>query len=476
MVQYNDMTQPEDRHENPGPRNVEELAIEMAELNPKPVTYFTPDNPDEIMDDFFSGRRRNPNNATYAALDNLDFQGRDDGYRQILDEFLTHPGIPESHRPVYEDYISRVRRTNELMHQAVIFRHAYNDDEREAAKQRFRSLNSELYGDPNLETAASMIQEVLDDTADVEDVYLLKIRNELIELLPKELAPGTQDVRRLEPSPEAKQLLKNIVNVIYTPLLRHADEYIARAAVERQVSEDNLKLGPQDMAAIYQAIIDNEFPGHGWTVEIREAKATRVVKSQKIVVVPERASSVSSQKARGLVVHELGVHMLRSIIGEGADLIPMRFGLDTSADETEEGLARAMESVLMGDSSRVGYWHYLTAALLNSDHDFRETFDIMWRYKSLDSYLRKPSESVDDEFTNKQQKATFNFMIRSIRGTNELPWHSNLSYYFGFSRLVDYIEKMKGDPDLVTLLFMGSIDPTNINHLKRALNAKGRAA
>jgi hypothetical protein len=165
--------------------------------------------------------------------------------------------------------------------------------------------------------------------------------------------------------------------------------------------------------------------------------------------------------------------MLRSIIGEKSDLIPLRFGL-SDVGGAEEGIAKAMESVISNDTARTGYQHYLTANLLARGYDFRDTFEIMWRYKVLDAYLDKPQSEINDGFIEKQKKTTFKFMFRSIRGTNDLPWHITLNYFQGTNKIWNYIETHIDDPDLVTLLFMGKIDPTNMDHLKGALDASGR--
>jgi hypothetical protein len=454
-------------------KSLEQLAIELAELDPRPVSHFTPDNLDQTMEDFLSGASRNPDDATYSKLDSLDFESREAQYRSILTEIESHPGIPPSYLHVYEDYVARTIGINSLMLLAVRFRTAQTDEERQEAKQAFKKLNSELYGDPEPEVASLMVKEIADDTAEVEDQGVARIRSEFLNLLPESLLDLDRHTASLKPSGEAKDFVANFVDYMHGPLLRHVEKAVVRLSEEKQINKNKLKVGAEDIAAIFQTIIDEEFPESGWKAVLRKANAINVVASTKEVIVPEDRRPVTPEQLRGLVVHELGVHMLRSIIGEGSDLIPQRFGF-AGVGEAEEGLAKISESAIVEDTSRTGYQHYLTATLLNQGYDFRNAFEVMWRYKVLDAYLDKPVDEINEDYINKQKKTAFKFMFRSVRGTNELPWHVPLNYFNGTHKIWEYIEEHKDSPEMVTLLFLGKIDPTKPNHVRGALDARSR--
>ncbi len=454
------------------PKTVEQLAIELAELDPKPITFFTPDNLDEVLADFLSGKIRNPDHATYSKLDNLDFAETNRRYQAILQEIMEHPQIPQKQHFLYKEYIRRLLLINELMSQAVKYRKAQIDGEKAEAQKRFEGLNSELYGDTEPVIASAMAKEVIADVRATKIPELMKISDDFASLLPTGLLDLDASAVNLAPSDEAKEFVHRLVQNIYAPFLKHSDRIIRELADEEEVEEDKLKLNPQALAVIFQTIINEEFPDSGWKVELKTANAINVVVSEKKIVIPENRASVSPDKARGLVVHELGVHMLRSIIGEGADLIPMRLGL-AGVGDAEEGIAKVVESDLVKDESRTGYQHYLTAHLLSRGYDFRDAFEVMWRYKVIDSVLNNNAEITED-FINKRKSDTAKFMFRSIRGTNKLPWHTTLSYFNGAHKIWEHIETHKDDPDLVTIVFMGKIDPTNPNHLWGALDAKSR--
>lgn len=450
------------------PKTLEQLAIELAELDPKPVTNFTPDNLDEVMEDFLSGNIQNPTTATYSRLDNIDFDQRAASYKGLLTEILEHPDVPSKHAHVYEDYVARALGINELMRQAVLYRQATTDKAKNEAKAQFTRLNHELYGQTDEDISRAMVKELLDDTALVDNPEVSKARTEFMELLPSDLTSFEGEAIRLKPSQETEELVARCVEYLYGNLLKHADRLITALAEEEKTEEKDLKLGPQAIAVIFQTIINEESPDSGWRVVIEPANSIYVDATTKTIKVPETREPATPDKLRGLVVHELGVHMVRSIIGEGSDLIPMRFGLAGSG-EAEEGIAKVMESVLADDASRTGYQHYITATLINKGMKFRDVFEIMKRYKVLDAYLDKPNDEI-----KKQERGTFKFMFRSIRGTNELPWHITLNYFNGTHKIWEYIETHKEDPDLVTFLFMGKTDPTNPEHMWGALDANGR--
>lgn len=445
----------------------------LMELNPQPVTYFTPDNLQEVMEDFLSGKTINPTNATYTALDNLDFSMREEAYRDTLQELLLSPEIPREQHRVYGDFLNNYIKINSLMAAAVRFRKAASQEERQHAKAEFESLNEVLYGKPDLEIASLMAQEVLDDTKNQTDEKLQAIRAEFASMIKEMFPEQTNAEISLGTGHEPNKQVARIVNTIYQPLLKHADEALEQLAQETDTPVDKLKIGPQAIALVFQSIMNEEFPDSGWTVEIKPANAINVVASEKKVVVPENKGIIPPAKLKGLVVHEIGVHVVRSMVGASSNMIPLQLGLQGYM-EAEEGIAKVLESAIDDTTARTGYQHYLTASLLGLGYDFRQTFEAMWRYKVLDRKLEKPQLEIDDKFLARQKREAFKFMFRSIRGTNQLPWHMTLNYFNGAKKISNFIETHADDPDLVTLLFMGKSDPTDINHLKSALAAKGR--
>lgn len=454
------------------PKSIEQLAQELAELDPRILTNFTPDNLDLLQDAFLKGEITGCLPGVYSQLDSIDFDQKDSDYQQMSEAVRANPLIPPKQHHIYEAYIARNRKVNRLMSMASAYRQATAPAQKEIIARTYQALNVELYGEPKLEFAQSMVHEVLAETDAIEDGQLQSIRQEFIARLPDEFKRSPTEDISLKPDASTQRTAQLIAESIYAPLLKHADELIGQAASEKGQAIGDLRLGPTALAAIFQTVIDREFLESGWRVMVKPANAVKVDPSTKIITVPEKRAPVSADKARGLVVHELGVHMLRSIIGEGSDLIPMQLGFAESSD-AEEGLAKVMETVISGEETRPGYQYYLTLSLLNRGYNFAEAFEVMWRYKVLDAYLEKAAD-ITPAFVNSQKKAAFKFMFRTVRGTNDLPFHKDLVYFDGPRKIWDYIARHESDPDLVNILYIGKIDPTNSQHVWGALDAKSR--
>ena len=177
----------------------------------------------------------------------------------------------------------------------------------------------------------------------------------------------------------------------------------------------------------------------------------------------------SRKKVENLVVHEIGVHMLRSITGGETDMLPLRSGLSDYYD-TEEGLGVVMEQALSGKFAERGVDHYITAGLAHFDNkDFREAFEIKWRLSLLGSV--DDESEVSDEQIVKAKKTAFTQTLRSFRGTNDMPLFKDLSYYNGSVEVWKYLESVKGDDLLLSLLLAGKVN-TSADHRRVILESK----
>ena len=454
--------------------SLEDLDAKLPQLNPQPVKYFTPDNLQEVMEDFLSGKNRNPTNAIYLKLDSINFLERDKEYEAVLDE-ISSSELPPSYRPVYENYVKQCQRLNRLMEAAVGYRTSSDPDEKTSYKEKFMTLNKELYGLPDQSLAGQMAIEILDDTADTTDPKVRKIRSEFENMVFGKIQKPKSKIN-LKTNEELIIFTKNMVDILYASLFKHADDGIRLLRDEENKQEPDLKIGPQAIAVVFQNILDNEFPNSGWKVIIKPSNAINVVASDKNIVVPERKTPVGANKLKGLVVHEIGVHAVRAMIGAKADMTPLQYGFSGYL-EAEEGIANVLESAVNTDGKqRTGYQHYLVATMISNGFDFRDVHEVMWRYKVLDRHLERPEKPITKKFIDHEKREAFIFSFRSIRGTNELPWFMTLNYYNGTRKIWEFIDRYKDDPDLMVRMFMGKTDPTEIGHFKSALEAKGRVS
>jgi hypothetical protein len=131
--------------------------------------------------------------------------------------------------------------------------------------------------------------------------------------------------------------------------------------------------------------------------------------------------------------------------------------------DSEEGLGKVMEQALVGKFGEAGVDHYITAGASHFDHkDFRELFEMKWRLGVLGALAE--GDELSDEAVNKAKNTAYSQTMRSLRGTDELPWFKDLSYYNGSVDMWRHLEEIRGDDLQFMFVLMGKADPSNRRH------------
>lgn len=143
--------------------------------------------------------------------------------------------------------------------------------------------------------------------------------------------------------------------------------------------------------------------------------------------------------------------------------------------EFEEGLAKAVEQALDGEFEQAGIDHYLTAGMVYYDRmDFETVFATHERWLFLKDIELNDTPEMREKKRKKAIDEAFRLTTRCLRGTEEVPLFSNLTYYNGQVRVWRYIEENINQPEkLEKMLFRsGKTDPTNPLH-QRMLRSLG---
>ena len=443
--------------------SVEDLYSQLTDLSPKIVTMFTPSNRIEEEERFLSGEVRGPQ-FYYEKLNSADFAKAAEKIQEIGNKILDHPSLPPSHRGIYEEFIADYSKKTTLLNYAQQYNNAKSEEEKKAAAEKYRHLNIESYGEPNEDTYRSLLggklnaihSEKLTGKAD-------ELRKELFGIV--NFKPGMDIPERFRPSDETVEWMHSVAESLYGGMLSH-------------IPNEQEEFDPYELQKIFTDIIEEEFnndskgyagAAEGWTVSVEKATSVNVKSSEKRIVIPDNGMMRSRKKVENLVVHEIGVHMLRSITGGETDMLPLRSGLSDYYD-TEEGLGVVMEQALSGKFAERGVDHYITAGLAHFDNkDFREAFEIKWRLSLLGS-VDDGSEVSDGQIV-KAKKTAFTQTLRSFRGTNDMPLFKDLSYYNGSVEVWRYLESVKGDDFLLSLLLAGKVN-TSADHRRVILESK----
>lgn len=431
--------------------SLQKLYDELIENEPKLIADFVPEKQSAIdqKEAFLSGKIRNPNHI-YDKLNSIDFDESAEQIKDIGDQISGDLNLNKKHKKIYDDFIENYKQKTQLLSLARQFKNADSQEDKNLVGDEFMKLNIELYGEPDEATYRSLLQEKLDLIRQKPLLgKSLQLKRELFDMT--NYNEGRHEVLdRFKPSDETVEWMHDVVDDLYGGMLSRIP--------------DQKKFTPIELKAVFSDILQEEFEGAtaDWTVDIEPAKSINVKTTEKRIVINEDRSETSLAATRKLVVHELGVHVLRSVMGSDTDIHPLANGI-SDYYEAEEGIAKVMEQALDGKFVEAGIGHYITAGAAYYDKkDFRDIFEMKWRLGALESV--DEAGEVNDEIIQKAKKTAYGETMRFLRGTDELPWLKDLAYYSGTMDMWKYFEAIKGDDIKFTFVLLGKADPSAIEH------------
>lgn len=401
----------------------------------------------------------NQNYETY--IDNLtviDF---------VTDDFLSGNDLKRQQKDLYYDELKKQRKVNEFVAKTYELNHYEDEKERANIAEEHKRLNYEIYGKPDYEIfeiiLSNKISSIDMDNLSEKDTELYA---ELIDIVGDEFVlKSEKTLEDLKPKKEIFDKFKEQVELLYGQLFAHIPY------------KESFSM--QETCDIFNEIITEEFDTEdskiGWIAKLNPDKSAISVDGGKSVInIPEVRSNgdISYNKMRGLIAHEIGVHMMRALNFQDSGISPLEKGLNGYVN-FEEGLAKAMEDVASGeyeDMKLSGQDHYVTAGLIEyKGLDFRDAYEAKWRISALSK--AKDGIELTDLQKNKSQDFAYDQVQRILRGANTSPFYKDLSYLNG-NMAWNYISENIDDPDLMmNLVLSGKIDLTNDNHRKHAYEA-----
>ena len=412
----------------------------FKESEPKVISTFTPKNANEAKLEFLENNNLSHPNNKYEKLNSGEIENL---YQNISNAILAvenDNSLGEVEREMYNTQLETRIKTVKMLEAACNFRKAESLIDKQKAQEEFMKNNIEVYGEPNFETFNSLLSDK------IVKIYALKldekgekIRSEFYELIEKG-ENLSQDLKRFKPSDEVFHNFGEIIKDLYSKQL----ELIPK--------KDDDRYPADEIFEVFENIL-KDFEKDGFSkfnVEWKDSGAIAVSAKDKKIFIPKNRKPVSKKELEGLVVHEIGTHYMRAQMGEAYNNQALRTGLDGYMN-TEEGIARAMEMAVKGDYQEAGVQHYLTAGFAYFNNmSFRKAFEVNWRMGILDGKNNFSEENID-----KKRQIAYRNTQRIFRGTDELPWFKDLSYFNGGQEIWKYIEENINSPTLIDDFLLG---------------------
>lgn len=359
-----------------------------------------------------------------------------------LKKELESPEIPEKKRAIAALILEDNLKKNRFVHASYFYSHAASGDRARAAREH-QKANIALYGEPDEDVFWSALGEKLSaipaKNLSGEDK---KMYSDLLEMI----GPLRQAESKIfRPRKETVDWFSDGIEIFFEGFLAH----IPRGQQEFSIEE---------ACAVTNKIIASEFGQDtaGWkAVVIPSGAVASVDCEQRIIRFPGKRSrgAYTRKELKAIIIHELGVHALRSLPYESCGIRAFALGLP-GYEAFEEGIAKAAEQAVNRQYEDSGLLHYISIGLACFlSKNFREVFEIQRRLE----YLTK-GEPVGRCFDSVQ---------RAFRGTGELPNHKDLVYYNGANQVWKYIEEHLYDSGLMEQLFLnGKTSMNNKIHEK----------
>lgn len=434
--------------------SLEELHQRFDDLTPQLVKCFKPTDAAAQKEAFLAGEVITPRHE-YAALTEIDYAAQQQQLAILSQQIRESPHIADKFRAVYLEKVTGYIEGFRMMQIGAELQ-GLEGEERLALEEEFFALGSDGGRLADEATYAALVYEARERFSSLQlEGHAAEIRDELFALF-----PAGSEAPRFTPSAQTVAWAHTMGEALFAPMVAH-------------VPEQDEKFSPAEIRDIFEEIIVQEFgeAASDWQVLLEEAQAIYVSTSRRAIVIPADRQPADGETLKDLVVHELGAHLLRAVAGGESDFDLLRTGMPDYLD-AEEGLGVVFEQARKGEFADRGVPAYLgIAAAQLEGKDFRQCFEMLWRYYALDA-MEPATLEVTEKQVKKARSMAYSRTMRVFRGTDTVPWGKDLSYYNGNMKIWQHLEETRGDDMHMQLLLLGKADSTNPAHRYALLESR----
>ncbi len=408
-------------------------------------------NPD-AKEEFLTNKELSKPHNIYGQLDIKQVEQNIDTIISLQKELELYK-IPEKKRLLADLVLESNLKKNRFVQANYLYTHS-SPDGREAAAREHKKANIALYGEPDEDVFWSVLGEKLSaipvDSLSKEDKIMY---DELLEMLgPLHTAKG----RVFRPGKETMDWFSYVLEQFYAGFLAHIPQKQQVFSIEEACAITNEIIASElgevpgaDISPMGADIAPDLDPAEWKATVIPTGAVASVDCKYKTIKFPGRRSrgAYTREELIAIIIHELGVHALRSLVYEDCEMKAFSLGLP-GYEAFEEGVAKAADQAINHKYEDFGLLHYVSIGLATFlGKNFREAFEIQVRIEYL----------VGGEPAGR----CFDSVQRTFRGTGELPNHKDLIYYNGATQVWKYIEEHLDDVELMDQLFLSG--KTNMN-------------
>lgn len=361
----------------------------------------------------------------YGNLDAEEVR-RNLGTLDMVEEQLVGAGLSDKRQRLVGLLVEDCRRKNVFLAANLAYNDATTEEEKAQAAEFHRQANEALYGRPDEQTFYTLLNEQL---AQIKVEELSEEDRALYDRMMEQIGPIEQpEGGRFKPRPETVERFAELTEHFFGGFLAH-------------IPDGQEEFSSEEVVGILNEILETEF-GEGEVPyrAVVDEKASNADASheQRLINFPP-GKTYSRAKVKGLMVHELGTHVMRAIPYMDSEIRAFSTGLP--GNETfDEGIAKCVEQAINGRYEDSGIDHYINIGLATfKGKNFREVYDIQMALKHL---------------TGKNSGTVLNAVQRCFRGTGEMPNNKDLAYYNGANQVWEYIDEHLDDPELFDDLFL----------------------
>lgn len=324
-----------------------------------------------------------------------------------------------------------------------------------------REASETIFGKPQLDVFATVSDERMYDLLEqtFDDPLARQLQDELGALVgPRQ--PESQQRAELFEATDIPPHVAELIHRKFDWLVDHIDR-------DREYTAD-------DMVEVFETALHKlDADTMGWRVEVIPGKATLSVSPhRKVVEVGEKRASLEGDEVQAKVVHEVGVHVWRSINAERSGWVSATYGQDGYLD-FEESLANAFGSVYRKpqNAETGSLYRYIVAGYAygmdgRGPRDFRDCYDIVRPAMLLGEI--NAGRTIDERILKRTIRNSYLQTHRMFRGTpGDLPgllYLKDLAYVHGRKGVAKVMPLIACLADLDFLLG-GKTDPTRRDHL-----------